>query len=259
MVTGIDHIVIVVADLEAAIADYIRLGFTVVRGGRHSGLGTHNALIAFADGVYFELIAFIPPLSPNLHWWHSVLARGGGLADFCVRSNDLETDAAAFRNAGAEIGAPFPMSRERPDGYRVSWVLAANDGPSRGVVPFFIRDTTPRDERVPRQHTHQNGVTAVTTLALAVTDVTAIARIYATALAQTAEPVGRPELRGAGVRFTIGSHELQLLAPANSSGLIAERLRMRGPSPFEVRLSAPHAHPALLDPAHTCGARLIIA
>lgn len=258
MVTGIDHIVIVVADLDTAIADYIGLGFTIVRGGRHSGLGTHNALIAFADGAYFELIAFIPPLSPNLHWWHSILAGGGGLADFCVRSDDLETDAAAFRKAGAEIGAPFPMSRERPDGYRVSWMIAANDGPSRGVVPFFIRDTTPRDERVPPQRTHQNGITAVTALALAVADVAAIARIYATALAKPAEPVGRPEVGGAGVRFTIGTHDLQLLGPANPAGLIADRLRMRGPSPFEVTLSAPHAHRASLDPAHTCAARLII-
>src|SRR5216684_222849 len=61
MLKGIDHIVIVVRDLDAAVADYGRLGFTVVRGGRHPSMGTHNALIAFSDGAYFELI---PTASP---------------------------------------------------------------------------------------------------------------------------------------------------------------------------------------------------
>ena len=50
MLLGIDHIVIVVRDLDAAAQDYERLGFTVVPGGKHP-VGTHNALIAFADST----------------------------------------------------------------------------------------------------------------------------------------------------------------------------------------------------------------
>ncbi len=60
MFTGIDHVAIVVNELESAIESYSRAGFTVVRGGKHP-IGTHNALIAFADGSYFELIAFVKP------------------------------------------------------------------------------------------------------------------------------------------------------------------------------------------------------
>ena len=57
MLKGIDHLVIVVPELEAAVASYRGLGFTVVPGGRHP-IGTHNALIAFEEGAYLELIAF---------------------------------------------------------------------------------------------------------------------------------------------------------------------------------------------------------
>ena len=57
MLQGIDHIVIAVVDLAVASRNYEGLGFTVVPGGRHP-VGTHNALIAFADGAYIELIAF---------------------------------------------------------------------------------------------------------------------------------------------------------------------------------------------------------
>ena len=57
MLQGIDHLVIMVQDLDRAAKDYERLGFTVVAGGKHP-VGSHNALIAFADGSYLEIIAF---------------------------------------------------------------------------------------------------------------------------------------------------------------------------------------------------------
>jgi len=259
MVKGIDHIVIAVNDLDTAVASYSQLGFTVVRGGRHAGLGTHNALIAFADGAYFELIAFIPPLPPSRHWWYSALAQGGGLVDFCAQSDNLEGDAAAFRKAGAAIGAPFAMERVRPDGYTVCWVLATTEGASRGVVPFFIRDTTPRDKRVPRDRTHSNGVVGVRSLALAVSDPPAIAEIYARALAMPGSPIEREDLGASGIRCMIGPHELQFLGPKGQADSIADRLRMRGPSPFEVTLNLGGGKPGQLDPTATHGARIILA
>ena len=57
----LDHLVILVRDLESAIADYTALGFTVQRGGTHADGATHNALVGFADGSYLELIAFLKP------------------------------------------------------------------------------------------------------------------------------------------------------------------------------------------------------
>ena len=50
MLLGIDHLVIAVPDLATAQRQYEALGFTVVPGGRHP-VGTHNALVAFADGL----------------------------------------------------------------------------------------------------------------------------------------------------------------------------------------------------------------
>src|SRR5262245_17849416 len=57
---GIDHLVIVVPDLDTAVASYRGLGFTVVPGGRHP-TGPLNALIAFTAGAYLQLIAFSRP------------------------------------------------------------------------------------------------------------------------------------------------------------------------------------------------------
>src|SRR5262249_12580966 len=76
MLQGIDHIVIAVPDLDRAAQSYASLGFTVVQGGRHP-VGTHNALIGFADGAYIELIAFYE--KNTQHKWWEPLQKGGGL------------------------------------------------------------------------------------------------------------------------------------------------------------------------------------
>ena len=141
MITGIDHLVIAVKDLEAATRAYGELGFTVVPGGRHP-VGTYNTLIAFPDGSYLELIGFYRD-NPDHRWW-AALQRGGGLVDYCLQTDDLMGDTRAFRDAGVDIADPVSQSRVRPDGYQLRWVFSLARGPHRGVGPFLINDETPR-------------------------------------------------------------------------------------------------------------------
>ena len=61
MLTRLDHLVILVDDLDLAAADYERLGFAVTLGGEHADGLTRNALIPFDDGSYFELVSFLDP------------------------------------------------------------------------------------------------------------------------------------------------------------------------------------------------------
>ncbi|MEK7838123.1 MAG: VOC family protein [candidate division NC10 bacterium] len=50
MLTAIDHLIIAVPDLEAAVKSYQGLGFAVMPGGRHTGIGTYNA--QFLPGLF---------------------------------------------------------------------------------------------------------------------------------------------------------------------------------------------------------------
>lgn len=254
MIKGIDHIVIAAADLERAIAGFGELGFSVVRGGRHPGLGTHNALIALADGAYFELIAFEVETSP--HPWFSAARKGGGLTDFCMRTDDLEADVAAFKRAGAPIGEPFAMERQRPDGFTVKWVLSVTRAPNASAVPFLIRDVTPRDERVPLERAHPNGAAGIRTLTIAVRDAARARAFYERVLGTRAREIRRDDLGAAGAALTAGPHELQVVAPVSKSGLVAGWLRSRGPSPCEVILRGRSPRSTLLDPARAQGARI---
>src|SRR6058998_2618487 len=191
MLRGIDHIVIAVPDLAAARESYAALGFTVVPGGRHP-VGTHNALIAFGDGSYVELIAFYEN-NPAHKWW-APLQAGGGLVDFCMQTDDLRGDTEAFRKAGVSIDDPAPLSRVRPDGYQLRWVLSIPRGAHRGVAPFLIQDETPRKERVPQQTRHANGVTGIGTVTVAVDDVARVAGWYARAIGKAGQRIVSEEL-----------------------------------------------------------------
>ncbi|MBX5493280.1 MAG: VOC family protein [Chloroflexi bacterium] len=255
MLTGIDHLVIAVPDLDAAVASYRALGFTVIPGGRHT-VGTHNALVPFADGAYLELIAFYEPNPAHRWWWP--LQRGGGLVDFCAATDGLASDVAAWRAAGVALADPAPMTRRRPDGYEVQWVLAIPAEEQRGVVPFLIEDRTPRAERVPTGVTHPNGVQGVDTLAVAVAALDRARGWYAAALHQPGEPMERPELGARGHRFALGPHYVELLAPTSETGPVADWLRRRGPSPYAASLRTGGATRGPLDPSQTAGARLTL-
>jgi len=255
MFTGIDHIVVAVADLESAIKDYTELGFAVVRGGKHPR-GSHNALIGFADGAYFEILAFYEPM-PEHRWWHPT-QRGGGVADFCMMTNDLQGDTIALRGAGADMSDPRPGARARPDGYQIRWVSSIPVAQFSRLMPFVIKDETPREERVPRETVHRNGVTGVASLTIATRDVAAVRRLLAGVLPQGQEIV-RQDLDAAGVRFRVGSQVLDYVAPRGSAGPLNEWLQVEGPSPYAVTLRTEAGKTGSLDATKLRRARITLA
>ena len=255
MLQGIDHLVITVPDLAAAIKTYRDLGFTVVAGGRHTGVGTDNALIAFRDSSYLELVGFYEP-RPDHRWW-APLQQGGGLVDFCLQTDDLTGDADVLRRAGVDMGDLERRHRLRPDGVEVRWVCALARGLHRGVAPFVLAEETGRDERVPAQRTHANGVTGVGRVTVAVHDLSTVRGWYEQALGNAGEDVACPELGATGVRFAVGPHTFDFLAPTGA-GAVREWLARRGASPYAATLVGAH-RTVPLDLGRTWGARLALA
>jgi catechol 2,3-dioxygenase-like lactoylglutathione lyase family enzyme len=236
VLTAIDHLVVVVPDLDEAVRRWQGRGFAPVPGGRHPH-GTHNALIALADGSYVELIAFWEP-TPAHRWWKPLQA-GGGLIDVCLATDDLAADIAAWRAAGVAMDDPRPFRRVRPDGYEVRWRLAIPQGAHRGVAPFLIEDDTPRTERVPHQTAHANGAAGVASITLAVPDLAEPYRWYAGALGRPGVEIAGDDLDATGVRFAVGPHAIDLVTPHPvGAGLLHAWLTARGPSPFSATLYA---------------------
>ena len=257
MITGIDHIVIAVNSLERAIETYRGLGFTVVAGGKHP-YGSYNALIGFADGSYIELLGFYEE-SPDHPWWDLLHERGGGLVDFCMATDDIRADHAAFRAQGVECSELVEGGRSRPDGYQVRWLNNKVGGAWQGLIPFIIEDVTPRDERLPRQRAHANGVTGIHSLALATDDVARPATVMAAALGVEGVAMTYHVARGSGLRFTVGGHALDYMAPSRAvDGPLAAHLAGNRPAPYVVGFAT--TGPAQrLDPADTEGVLIELA
>jgi hypothetical protein len=199
MIDRLDHVVILVSDLAAAIDDYARLGFAVAPGGEHTGGATQNALVCFADSSYLELIAFRRS-APDHTWWRHT-ARGEGLIDFALLPSAIEQDIATARGRGLEIAGPFPGGRLRPDGQQLEWQTGRAATPD---MPFLCADVTPRALRVPGGELtqHANGAQGVAALHVAVADRAASAARYQALLGRAPEPDGRT--------FTLGATRIVL-------------------------------------------------
>jgi hypothetical protein len=185
------------------------------------------------------------------------MSKSGGLVDFCAQTDDLTAAVAAYRRAGVSITDPNGMTRDRPDGYRLKWVLAIPNAPFNGNLPFLIKDETPRDERVPRERSHRNGVSGLANLVVAVPDAAKVGGWYRATLGTNGEEVEHRGLDASGTRFTLGSHRLDIVSPRGANGPVAEFLRTRNAGPFQATLKGRRAGD--LDPALTCNARLKIA
>ncbi len=137
----VDHLVYAVSDLEKGVRSLAERGLRAEPGGRHEGLGTHNALLALGGGAYLEIIAPDPsqpaPARPRPFGLDGL--REGRLVTWAGNAPDLDERVAAARAAGFDPGPIVAMSRTRPDGVRLSWRLTLRAEPAGdGLVPFLI-------------------------------------------------------------------------------------------------------------------------
>lgn len=246
----LDHIVIAVHDLHSAIHDYRHLGFTVTPGGDHPGRATHNALVVFQDGSYFELIAWKAPEDTH-PWWLKLDRFGPGIVDFALLPGTTPQVVAQALSRGLAYQPPVDGGRLRPDRVELRW---QNARPATPDLPFLCGDVTPRALRVPEGpvREHANGVQGVARLHVAVHDVAASLERYR-ALLGLAEVTAPTE---GTASLPLGSTVLQLEA-ASASPAAAQRLALQGEGPYAIGLHTTQA--SLLGRVlhgHTHGASL---
>lgn len=165
MIVGFDHAVILVQDLELAVQRATDTGFTVSQGGQHDDQATRNAIIAFADGTYIQLLTFTNGSPPLGHFFADRFSRGFGLAEYALLSNDLDGDLAGLSHRGLPLPNPIHLGRFRPDGNLIKWKMSLPGDQQRyDGVPFLIQDITSRSVRVPDDAVatrHANGALGI--------------------------------------------------------------------------------------------------
>jgi len=144
MIAGLDHVVVLVRELEAGVAAYQTL-FARAPAWRSTGDGAETVLFTL-DNMTLEL------MSPSgggvaADRIRAVIAeRGEGLASICFRINDI---AKMYRRLDRLMLKPEPVaeaeSRDMASGATLSWkrTRAATDA-TRGVRLFFLERVTER-------------------------------------------------------------------------------------------------------------------
>jgi len=263
MPTGFDHFVIAVDDLDQTIADYTAAGFTVTPGGAHKNGISHNVLVTFQDGSYFELIAFKGDASGHGTHWPKTLAKGEGFVDYALRTDDLVEEVKALRAAGLDYSDPIDGGRFRPDGQRIDWQTIRYPGTKEAPshLPFYCHDLTERTLRVPDGDAavHPNGVVGVAGITVVVADIDAATKDFAALTGHDGVEVESTLHDIARVRrFPIGRAWIEAVQPSERESELRTYLEERGQLPYEVTLASPDGQGALLDERLTHGARVLV-
>jgi catechol 2,3-dioxygenase-like lactoylglutathione lyase family enzyme len=245
MITRLDHVVIAVRDLDAGMQRYRALGFDVRPGGRHTGRGTHNAIVRFGLD-YLELIAVYDEAEANASGPHGQVlvdylrTHPGGLVGYALATMDIAQDAAHLANAGLVVDGPFAMQRMRPDGRLLSWRLLVPGGvPWRQLWPFLIQWDAPDDQRLSweRPGAHAIGATSIVGIALAAQDLAHAIDLYQRQLGlELRRQDEAPHLTARRARFQVGTFAIAILAP-NGAGPTQRALEDAGEGLFAVTIA----------------------
>ncbi|HSF25990.1 MAG TPA: VOC family protein [Actinomycetes bacterium] len=142
-VAVLDHLVLAAGPdgLQAMVEPLTqRLGLAPTPGGVHPGLGTTNAIVALADGVYLEVVAVADQAAAaRSSFGRAVAARqhaGGGWVGWAARLPTYDALADAAAGAGLALA---DGERTRPDGRTLRWRTAGFDRiEDEPVLPFLI-------------------------------------------------------------------------------------------------------------------------
>lgn len=144
----IDHVSVAGSELERLEGAFAESEMNAVYGGPHSSGLTKMSLLGFSDGSYIELISAVDPgAKPSI--WAKQIEFDGGPCAWAIEVDDIAAEVARARARGTTASGPHDYSRKRPDGVSVVWKLGfLGDEEPGAVLPFMIKDTTPREYRV---------------------------------------------------------------------------------------------------------------
>ena len=131
------QVILGVRDLDAATTHFEGLGFTVLDGGVHPGLGTANRVIPLGN-AYLEILGVVDRAEAEAcEFGRSLLGRiadGDRLVRWSIRTEQIE-EVCARLGITAER-----RQRRRPDGSLLTWQAAGLELSLRDAwLPFFMQ------------------------------------------------------------------------------------------------------------------------
>lgn len=202
---GIDHVVILVRDLDRAHDAYARMGFTLTPRGYHT-LGSQNHCIMFA-GDYIELLA-VPKPHPAMQYFSDFLARGEGLGAMALATQDAARARDELRESGIAAEEPLDFSRPAEGGEAKFRIVQLGPDSTPGCRTFLCQHFTRQVVWRPEHQRHALGAASLAGLAVVSEDPAAAGARYAALFAE------QPRRIEEGLAVETGSAPIAIAAPA---------------------------------------------
>ena len=204
-IRGIDHVVVLVHDLDRTQDTWTRFGFALTPRGYHT-LGSQNHCIMF-ERDYLELLA-VPKPHPAMQYFTDFLAGGEGLGAIAFATGDANAAQAELATAGVAADPPLDFSRpvELPGGARDAAfrIVQLSPADTQGCRTFLCQHFTPDLVWRSEYKDHAVGALGIAGLAVMVENPQQAASGYARLL--DAKPRAIPE----GVAVETGSAPIAL-------------------------------------------------
>ncbi|MFM9938247.1 MAG: VOC family protein [Hyphomicrobiaceae bacterium] len=166
-IIGLDHVVVLVRDLDEGAKRWASLGFTVSPIGLHSAtMGTANHTIMLGED-YLELIAVVSATERNLQSREFLVKRGEGIERAAFTGTNADDGVAELKARGYAALGPFDFSRpvDMPDGRKTAasfrtflWPVEERPG---GLRIFACQHLTRENVWLSNLVTHANTATRI--------------------------------------------------------------------------------------------------
>ena len=184
-IRGLDHVVILVRDLDRAHDTWQRLGFTLTPRGYHS-LGSQNHCIMFGRD-YLELMA-LPKPHPAFQYFADFLARGQGVGAIALATDDAGAAYAEITQAGIAAESPLALSRPVKDlGEARFSLVQLPPAQTPGFRMFICQHHTREIVWRPEYQSHALGATEIAGIAVVAEDASRYAEVFGDKPRQTEE------------------------------------------------------------------------
>jgi hypothetical protein len=232
---GLDHIVHVVRDLDAAAEFYVRAGFTVGARNRHSW-GTHNRIVQLTN-CYIEILEVAEPEKIVAHaprsfsfgaFHRDYVASRQGLSMLLLNSSDAVSDARAFEAAGISDYEVFDFAREgkKPDGTAVKLAFSlvfTRDPTSPDLGLALCQHHFPENFWNPAFQTHANGAQRVPGVVM-IANNPASHRDFLKAYTGAGEVTAEPD----SVTARTENGDIEILTPSAARDVLGLPVRLSG-------------------------------
>lgn len=162
---AIDHVVILVPDLEGAGSAFEDAGFHVTRQTRHSpAMGTANRCVML-EGSYIEIMGIVAETPANATW-RSLLDAGAGIRGLALRSTDIEASARDLSAIGVAAQPVRHFSRMTEDGELRFSISRVEPDATPGLQCLVCQHHTAELLWRPETMIHANGASSLASIIL---------------------------------------------------------------------------------------------